>query len=71
MGSARSSPSERDRVKKTEPSAYLAGNKGQPKLAYVHSTSTDIAARFARMRDEKLAADPLLGVLQLHKKVKR
>jgi hypothetical protein len=58
-------------VKKTEPTAYLAGKKGQPKLAYVPAASTDLAARFARMRDEKLAAEPLLGVLQLHKKVKR
>jgi hypothetical protein len=55
-------------MKRTEPSAYLAPTKDQPKLSYVPAAATDIAARFRRMRDEKLAQEP--GIVQLRKKVK-
>lgn len=55
-------------MKRTEPTAYLAPTKGQPKLAYVPAAATDIRERFKRMREE---AASLVGVVQLHKKVKR
>ena len=58
-------------MKRTEPSAYLAPKKGQPKLAYVPAAATDIASRFKRMRDERLAADPLVGVVPINRKAKR
>ena len=59
-------------ARRTEPSAYLAPVNGQPKLDYVPAASTDIAARFRRMRDEQLAAEPIVGVVPITKhKVKR
>lgn len=41
-------------MKRTEPSAYLAPNKGQPKLDYVPAAACDIRKRFEAIR---LAAD--------------
>jgi hypothetical protein len=56
-------------MKRTEPTAFLAGSKGQPKLDYMPAAATDITARFKRMRDQKLAQEP--GIVQLKQKVKR
>lgn len=37
-------------MKRTEPSAYLAPTKGQPKLAYVPAAATDLRAKFEAIR---------------------
>ena len=46
-------------MKRTEPTAYLAGTKDKPKLEYVPAASTDIRERFKEMREQMEKAQVL------------